>query len=98
MANTTEPNNGWNEWARFVLMSLEELKKQHAESEDKIDNNKDTFIQAINSLELTVTKEIGTLSSEIKVIKKQMAIRSMAWSSIVPAIGGIVALILKILK
>jgi hypothetical protein len=87
--------NGWNEWAKYVLMSLEELKTQHAESEDKIDANKDVFVQAVNSLELTVTKEIGELTAEIKVIKKQMALRSIVWSSIIPIISATIYALIK---
>jgi len=96
MANVDK--NGWNEWAKFVLISLEELKKQTSDQEDKIDANKDAFIQAVNSLELTVTKEIGALTSEIKVIKKQMALRSVAWSTVVPVIAVVIAGIIKLLK
>ena len=98
MTDTTNGNGGapsWNLWSKHVLISLEELKKQNAESEDKIDNNKDLFIKAINSLELTITKEMGELRSEYSVLKTRFAVRTVAWSSIIPGIAAAVLLILK---
>ena len=96
MTNSIE-RNGWNEWAKYVLMSLEELKNQLGESEDKIDKNKDSFIQAINNLELTVAKEMVTLRSDLTVMKTRFAARTMMWSSIVPGIVGGIMLLLKFL-
>jgi len=93
MANIEK--NGWNEWAKYVLMSLEELKKQYAESEDKIEGNKEDFVRAVNSLELTITKELGDLKNEYSVLKTRFAARTVALSSIVPSVVAAVLLILK---
>ena len=96
MTDTYLQKNGWNEWAKYVLMSLEELKKQNADQEGKIEVNREAFIQAVNNLEITVTKEMGQLTTEVKILKKQMAWRSIAWSSVIPAVATIILAALKI--
>jgi len=89
--------NGWNEWAKYVLKTLEELKQQSSFQEGKIDVNRQEFISAVNSLELSITKEMAELTTGITVLKKQMAWRSVVWSSIIPAITAIVIAALKVL-
>jgi hypothetical protein len=97
MTDTHLQKNGWNEWAKYVLMSLEELKKQYTQSEHDIEVNREACIQAINNLELTITKEMSELKSEIKVMKTKHAARAVAWSSIIPGIAAAILLILKLL-
>ena len=90
MANTYLEKNGWNEWAKYVLMSLEELKANSALMDDKIDTNKVAYIEAINRLEVSITTKMGEFSAEVKVLKKELAIRSVAVSSVIPIVAGIV--------
>jgi hypothetical protein len=96
MINSTN-NNGWQEWAKYVLMSLEDLKAQNTCSEKKIDENKDAFIRAINTLELNVTREINEVRSDIAILKTRFAVRTVAWSSIIPGIVGGLMLLIKYL-
>ena len=76
--------NGWVEWRKYVLKSLDDLKKQHTETEDKIEDNRDMFVKAVTRLELSVTKEIGSLTTEVKILKSKVAQRAMAMSAIIP--------------
>ena len=98
MASNYLEKNGWNEWAKYVLMSLEDLKKQTLEQDHKIEANKESSLQAINSLEVTVVKGMSDLSGEIKVIKKQITMRAVAWSSVIPGITAAVLLVLKLIN
>ena len=90
--------NGWNTWAKHVLLSLEELKKQYSDQEGKIDNNRQEFIQAVTGLELAITKEISELKSEIKVMKTKYTQRASLIAAIVallPTIGAVLFTLLK---
>ena len=84
MANPNLNVNGWVEWRKYVLKSLDDLKKQHIETEDKIEDNRDMFVNAVSRLELSVTKEIGELTTEVKILKSKVAQRAMAMSAIIP--------------
>lgn len=96
MTNSTTMSNGdWSVWAKFVLKSLEELKQEYLSSEKKIEDNRDAFIEAVNKLELAMVKQVGEIKAEIKIINNKMAIRSIVWSSIIPAIAAIIMLIIK---
>ena len=86
MANTIE-KNGWNEWAKYVLMSLEELKTQQATSE-----------QSINRLELSFIEKMAELVTEIKVIKTKSMQRAAMMSAMVaflPMLGFVLYNIFK---
>ena len=97
MTNTTT-KNGWSEEAKYVLRSLDELKKQYRDAEDKIELNREAFINAVNSLELTVSKEMLELKTEIKVMKTKYAARAVMWSSIIPGITMAIMLVLKLIS
>lgn len=79
--------NGWNEWAKYVLLSLEELKKQHSESEIKDDK-----------LQLLVIKEISDLRGEIKVINNRITQRATAISLLAGGLPALATLIFWVLK
>ena len=83
MATTYLEKNGWNEWAKYVLMSLEELKRQHAESEDKIEDNHADFVKAINQLEISFTKQMGELTAEIKVLKTKTTQKASLYAALI---------------
>jgi hypothetical protein len=95
MAGDNTHKNGWSEEAKYVLRSLDELKKQYKDAEDKIELNREAFINAVNSLELTLSKEMLELKTEIKIMKTRYAARAVMWSSIIPALTAAVLLILK---
>ena len=97
MTDTQLQKNGWNEWAKYVLMSLEELKKQNSDQEGKIEVNREAFIQAVNSLEILITREMGEVKTDVKILKKQMAWRSVAWSSIIPALAAVIFMLFKMI-
>lgn len=84
MANPNVSLNGWTEWAKYVLTSIDELKQQHDDAEDKIDKNRESFIKAVTSLELSVTKNIAELTTEVKILKTRVTQRAMAMSAIIP--------------
>jgi nitrate/nitrite-specific signal transduction histidine kinase len=70
------PKNGWNEWAKYVLKTLEELKQQHVDSEKKIDDNKDDYLKAVNRL-----------YTSIKILESRMTTRaafSGAFAAMIP--------------
>ena len=96
MTDSYIQKNGWNEWAKYVLKSLEDLKNQYAENEKKIDVNRESFVEAVNTLQISVIKEMGVLSAEVKSIKKDLALRSVALSSIIPLLAAIVYALIKL--
>lgn len=98
MANPNVSLNGWTEWAKYVLTSIEELKQQHTEAEDKIDDNRDAFIKAVTSLELSVTREIGSLTAEVKVLKTKTTQRASLYAAAIALIPSLAYLIHNIIK
>jgi rubrerythrin len=82
MNNNGIPKNGWNEWAKYVLKTLEELKQQHVDSEKKIDDNKDEYLKAVNKL-----------YTSIKVLETRMTTRaafSGALAAMIPVTTALV--------
>ena len=93
MANPDLNVNGWVEWRKYVLKSLDELKTQYTDSEDKIENNREMFLKAVGRLELSVTKEIGGLTAEVKVLKTkttQKASIYAAFIALIPTLAYII--------
>lgn len=82
MTSTYIEKNGWNEWAKYVLKSLEELKAQYTTMDNSIEANKETFIKAIAKLELSMTSHMADLSSEINVIKTKLSVRASMWGAL----------------
>jgi hypothetical protein len=79
--------NGWNDWAKYVLMSLEDLKKQGTDQDNKID-----------SLQLEVIKEITQLRGEINVINTKITQRATAIGALagfIPAAAGFIWMLFK---
>lgn len=87
MSNNYLEKNGWNEWAKYVLMSLEELKTHQTVSEESIKN-----------LELSIVKKIGEVTTEIKIIKTKSTQRAALTAAIIaflPTLGLVLYNILK---
>ena len=98
MANPNLSVNGWVEWRKYILKSLDELKVQHAESEDKIEGNRELFIKAVGSLELSVTKKIGELTTEVKILKTKVAQRAMIMSAVIPFLTALGIVLYNVIK
>ena len=98
MANPELNVNGWVEWRKYVLASLDELKKQYVEAEDKIEGNREMFLRAVTSLELSVSKEIGELTTEVKILKTRVTQRALFMAAIIAAIPTIGSVLYTLLK
>ena len=88
-----EDASNWNQWAKYVLKTLEELSQYNKETAIKVDQNKDAYIEALNTFKLEVTAQFGDLKKEISVIKTKTAIRSSligAISAAVPAVAYLI--------
>jgi len=79
--------NGWNEWANFVLHALEELKKQHDDSDKKIEENKDKYVEAI-----------GKLYTAIKILETKMTIRAAFSGAVAAMVPVVVALVVWLIS
>jgi hypothetical protein len=87
MNNNDIPKNGWNEWAKYVLKTLEELKQQHVDSENKLDKNKEDSDKKIIDVKDKTVEEIGKLVIAIKILETRMTTRaafSGAFAAMVP--------------
>jgi len=88
MPNTYPDTSTWNEWAKYVLKSLEDLKTQLGNSDKKIDDNKDATLSEINKLIIA-----------IKILETKLTLRaamSGALASMIPvAIALVIWLITK---
>lgn len=92
-------NNGeWAKSAKYVLKSLDELKKHYEESENKIDANREAFMKAVNNLELTVVTKVGELRSDIKVIQTKMNQKAAMWGIIAGLIPASITFIFTLIK
>jgi len=95
---TLSNGDSWSIWAKYVLKSLEDLKLQHSLSENKIDSNKDDYIKVVNNLELVVTRELGDLRSELKLIQNRINQRAAVLGVIAGSIPAIIGLIYTLIK
>lgn len=86
MANNVV-RNGWSEDAKYVLISLEELKKQHTESDDKNDSFREEVI-----------REISDLRGELKVIDTKITQKATAIGALAGLVPATLALIWMLLK
>ena len=68
--------NGWNEWEKYVLKSLEELKHCSELQDERIEGNKAEYINAINRLELSFVEKMAELTSDINIIKTKITQRA----------------------
>lgn len=91
-------NTEWSTWATYVLKSLEELSTQHKEVETKVDENKDSYIAAINDLKLEVTKQYGEIKKEIGIIKTKTSMRAGLVGALVALIPSIAYVIIQVIK
>ena len=98
MTNPELNTNSWVEWRKYVLASLNELKEQYTESEDKIEGNREMFIKAVGRLELSVTKTIAELTTEVKVLKTRVTQRAMAMSAIIPFLTALGIILYNMIK
>jgi len=84
MADIEVKYNGWNEWAKYVLKSIERLEHNITTLEDKADINK-----------LEVLKEIADIKREIAMLKTKSAMWGAIAASIPVIIGIIITLIIN---
>lgn len=81
----TEPDikyNGWNEWAKYVLKSIERLEYNLTALEEKSDINK-----------IEMLKEMAEIKKEIAMLKTKAAV----WGGMAASIPAIVSIIISIL-
>lgn len=98
MPDSTLETNGWNQWAKYVLKTLEELSQYNKDTAIKVDQNKDAYIEALNAFKLEVTAQFGDLKKEISVIKTKTAIRSSLIGAIAAGIPAAAYLIYYIIS
>jgi len=98
MPEVKPTTNGWSKWEKHILISIDELKKQHCESELKIDQNRDKFIDAVNALSITIIEEVGDLRSDIKIMKTRITQRSAIWGVVAGSFPALIALIITLIK
>ena len=71
--------NGWNEWAKYVLKTLEDLKAQLETSEKGRGEDKEKVMQAISDIR-----------GDIKVLQARMTQRAAMSGGVVGFISSIV--------
>jgi len=79
--------NGWENDAKYVLISLEELKRQHIDSEDKQEE-----------FQLMMIKELGSLNTTIRVLESKLNQRSAAIGALagfLPAASAFIWMLFK---
>ena len=60
--------NGWDEWKRFVLPEIEELKKSHKELNDKFDTKMDAIKSGFTDFKLEMVKQITEIQTKDSVL------------------------------
>ena len=70
-------NGGWNQWAKYILMSLEKLEKQATSSELKNEE-----------LQLLLIKEIGEIRGDLKVINQKITQKATLTGALAGALAG----------
>jgi len=83
----------WNEYAIYVLKTLEALDKKISTVSDKIDTNKDLTSKEIKDLR----DDIAGLKSNIGLLKERINIRSSVFGSLGSAITLAIFLIVQLL-
>lgn len=87
MSTDTLKPNGWNEWANYVLKSLEDLKKQLESTDCSVKENKEDFLKAI-----------GDLKADIRVLQTKVTQRATftgALAGFIPSLAAFIYFILK---
>ncbi len=75
--------NGWNEWAKYVLKTLEDLKIQYIAFDKKADENKDKCLE-----------DIAKLSTSIKILETRMTTRAATSGALAAMIPVTIALVI----
>jgi len=88
------PQNGWNEWARYVLQTLEDLKKQNNSCDDKMDANKEQMSKDISDNRDQLSKDISKLYTAIKILETKMTIRAATSGALASAIPVAIGLMI----
>ncbi len=86
-SHTIVSNGEFERYSKYILLTLEELKKQQAVQDAKYDE-----------LHLTLIKEIGELRADIKVINTKISVRSAAWGAITGLVTTLTGLIVMFFK
>lgn len=97
MPDNTLETNGWSIWAKYVLKTLEELTAYNKKIDSRVEENKDIYIEALNSFKLEMTKQIGELKEEISVIKTKTALRSGLIGALAAALPSLVYVLYTII-
>ena len=98
MPNNNIETNGWSTWAKYVLKSLEELSDYNKKIDRKVEENKDEYITALNTFKIEVIEQIGSLKSEIGIIKTKTAMKSGLIGAMTAAMPSLVYVIFKIIE
>ena len=77
--------NGWNEWAKYVLKSIERLECNLNRVEVKNNTDKEQLFVEISK----VTREVGSIREELSSLNTSFKIKSGIWG----ALSGILAVI-----
>jgi len=91
-------NGEWNEWAKYVLLSIEDIITAHAALEKKVESNKDEYVQSINDLKIEMIKQFGDFKKDISIIKTKIERKSMLIGAVAGTVPAIVALIFYMLR
>lgn len=96
--NEYKKTNGWDEWQRYVLKSLDDIKDHNEAQDKKIECNREAFIDAVGELKISMLKEIGSVKSDIKIINTKLTARSAISGFVAGFLPSLTALIYMILK
>jgi len=93
MGETETPTHPWNEYAFYVLKSIEKLDEKISNISDKIDANKETSAQEVRELK----SAISDVKREVAVLKERINIRSSIFGSIGSAITLLAFFLIQLL-
>jgi hypothetical protein len=97
--------NGWNEWAKYVLKSIERLEINQSLLEDKTVANKEELLREVNSVKDEFKKQFDSLKdylNEQRIETKEYTTKFKTVTAILAFVGGALAsfifsIILKII-
>lgn len=86
MVDNNKNINGWNEWSKYVLNTLEDLN----------DNQKEMKNQ-ITDMNLNITNKINTLDNKVDILDTKFKFKSGIWGGVAGLIPILITLTILIL-
>jgi late competence protein required for DNA uptake (superfamily II DNA/RNA helicase) len=90
--------SGWSDWAKYVLISIEDIIKSHKQLEGKVEENKLEYINAINELRVEIVKQFGEYKRDIGVIQTKIERKSVAIGALAGFIPALITALFFLLK